>query len=143
LYEWIVNYLTNRQQVTSVNGQISECNEVDTGSSQGSLLGPRLFSIAANNLPDLSNEHKEDLFADDTTGSCADSTIDGLMVKTQKMVDDISKWSHQNCITIHPKKSVIMLTSSKSFIGPLPQITLDGKPIAIVSKAKCLARCHY
>jgi len=72
------NYLTNRQQVTSVNGQISECNEVDTGAPQGSLLGLRLFSITTNDPPDLSNEHEENLFADDTTGSCADSTIDGL-----------------------------------------------------------------
>ena len=60
------------------------------------------------------------------------------MVKAQTMVNDICNWSHRNCLAIHPKKSVMMILSPKTFIGPLPQVLLDGKPITYVSKAKCL-----
>lgn len=49
---------------------------MSTGAPQGSLLGPRLFSIAANNLPDLSN-----LFVDDTTAKCVGDTMDTLFEK--------------------------------------------------------------
>ena len=138
LYQWISNYLDERRQKTVINGAISENQHVSTGAPQGSLLGPRLFSITANDLPDVSEDHEEDLFADDTTGSCASDTIDTVFVKAQKMVNDISKWSHENSLTIHPKKSVIMILSPKRFTGPLKQINLDGEPISMVTKTKCL-----
>ena len=52
MHQWLMNYLANRQQNTTVNGQTSEYENVDTCALQGSLLGPRLFSITANDLPD-------------------------------------------------------------------------------------------
>lgn len=54
------------------------------------------------------------------------------------MVDDISKWSDENSVTIHPKKSVIMILSPKQFIGPLNKINMDGELVSIVTKTKCL-----
>lgn len=78
------------------------------------------------------------MFADDTTSACDDVTIDGLMVKAQKMVSDIHRWSNQNYLTIHSKKSILMILSSKTFTGPLPQILLDDSLVSIVLKAKCL-----
>ena len=145
LYEWIANYLSHRQQVTLVNGKISTDMDVKCGAPQGSLLGPRLFSITANDLYPKSRTNgldqiscETDLFADDTTSSTHDQSIDGLFVKAQSMVNDISHWSHRNCLTIYPKKSVLMIISPKAFIGPLPQICLDGHPIAVVSETKCL-----
>ena len=136
LYQLISNYLDERQKITVINSAILENQHVPTGSLQGSLLGPRLFS--ANDLPDVSEDHEEDLFADDTTGSCASDTIDTVFVKAQKMVNDISKWSHENSLTIHPKKSVIIIPSPKRFTGQLKQFNLDGKPISMVTKTKCL-----
>ena len=133
LYQWISNYLDERRQKSVINGAISENQYVSTGAPQGSLLGPRLFSITANDLPDVSEDHEEDLFADDTTGSCASDNIDTVFVKAQKMVNDISKWSHENS-----KMSVIMILSPKRFTGPLKQINRDGKPISMVTKTKCL-----
>ena len=138
LYQWISSYLEERQQKTVVNGVVSENEYVQTGAPQGSLLGPRLFSLTANDLPDVSNDHEEDLFADDTTGTCVSDTIDTVFIKAQKMVDDISKWSHENSLTIHPKKSVIMILSPKQFIGPLNKINMDGELVSIVTKTKCL-----
>ena len=144
LYEWIANYLSHRQQVTLVNGKISTDTDVKCGAPQGSLLGPRLFSITANDLDPKSRANEldqisceTDLFADDTTSTTHDQSIDGLFVKAQ-MVNGISHWSHRNCLTIHPKKSVFMIISPKAFIGPLPQKCLDDHPIAVVSETKCL-----
>ena len=87
LYEWIANYLSYRKQVTLVNGKISTDMDVNCGAPQGSLLGPRLFSITANDLDPKSRENrldqiscKTDLFADDTTSSTHDKSIDGLFI---------------------------------------------------------------
>ena len=83
--------------------------EVNCGVSQGSLLGPRLFLLTENDLDPKSREENEqntcetDLFADDTTASTHDQTIDGLFVKAPSMVNNISLWRHGNCLTIPPK----------------------------------------
>ena len=83
LFVWIKNYLSDRQQLTTVNGQSSNYENVDTGVPQGSLLGPRLFSVSVNDLPDQSEKYETDLFADDTTSACISYTIDELMIKVQ------------------------------------------------------------
>lgn len=45
LYDWIQNYLNDRQQITSVNGQSSEQLDIETGTPQGSIIGPQLFNM--------------------------------------------------------------------------------------------------
>ena len=66
-YKWFLNYLENRKQSVTVNGFNSELLEIDTGVPQGSLLGPRLYSIYSNDLPGAATNASVEMFADDTT----------------------------------------------------------------------------
>ena len=45
-------YLSNRHQFVELNGMKSLVLEVKYGVPQGSLLGPRLFSMYVNDFPD-------------------------------------------------------------------------------------------
>ena len=82
LYNWILDYLTNRYQYTDVNGLKSRIIIVEYGVPQGSLLGPRLFKIYVNDLPESVDEGVIYLFADDTTvyhiGNNTEDVLDGL-----------------------------------------------------------------
>ena len=64
--EWFKSYLSDREQFVCVNGTKSTTNKIKYGVPQGSILGPLLFVIYINDLPNISNKLKFYLFIDDT-----------------------------------------------------------------------------
>ena len=64
---WFKSYLSNRLQYVDINGSISSMQHITTGVPQGSILGPLLFLIYTNDLPNVSPLFKYILFADDTS----------------------------------------------------------------------------
>jgi hypothetical protein len=104
---WIRDFLVGRKQRVRVNGALSEWESVTSGVPQGSVLGPVLFVIFINDLPDVV-KNLCSIYADDTKlyGSADTQTgIQALQEDIDNLVDWADKWqlkfNADKCSTLH------------------------------------------
>ncbi|CAB3987323.1 Hypothetical predicted protein [Paramuricea clavata] len=72
------SYLSNRSQICCVNGELSETVKTTCGVPQGTNLGPLLFLIYINDLPNCLNRASSRMFADETNISIAANSVTEL-----------------------------------------------------------------
>jgi len=125
----IENYLTNRKQCVMIDGVLSDVLSIDLGVPQGSNLGPLLFLIYVNDLPEVSNLITK-LFADDTCLFLSANTVDDLQNIVNQELKSIEYWMASNKLTINYSKTKFMLIRSEKQqnIGNFT-INIDGNPI--------------
>ena len=142
IWLWIKNYLANRSQTTSVNGCTSEAMPVKGGVPQGSVLGPTLFSLFCNDLPDItdSGEGEICMHADDTTIYAAAPTPDGVAVILNNTLSKLYERCCRNQLTPHPGKTEFMFLGHRTFVGPLQKITLGESCIKLVRSTQMFGR---
>ena len=94
LLDWIKDFLIGRTQRVKVNGSYSTWAEVTSGVPQGSCLGPILFVIFINDLPEVI-ESMCQMYADDTkVFSNAGSSEQRAQLQTDigKLTEWANKW---------------------------------------------------
>ena len=108
VWKWVEKFLVGRKQRVTVQGEFSEWSDVKSGIPQGTVLGPLLFVLFINDLPDIVSEGTEVyLFADDTKlyrriNDEEDCRI--LQEDLKKLLD----WSDKWLLKFHPDKCKII-----------------------------------
>ena len=83
----------------------SEKKSVRFGVPQGSILGPNLFSVFVNDMPQkVKKDGDLELFADDTTAVEFGNSIDEAVSKIKKTTSRIEDYTNINKLSIHPTK---------------------------------------
>jgi hypothetical protein len=111
LIKWMKSYLSGRRQRVVLGDIVSSWKDVLSGIPQGSILGPLLFLLFINDMPDLLNEFCK-LFADDTKLIAAiRNTTDCLMLQTD--IDKANHWAETWKMQFNNKKSKVMQIGNK------------------------------
>ena len=110
--EWFKSFLSERSQVTVYNNAQSETAKISIGVAQGSILGPLLFVIYVNDLPNVLESCHVTLFADDTVLYCSSKCPKLLQQKLNSDLTRVCDWLKTNHLTINIKKSKFMLIGS-------------------------------
>ena len=106
LLTWLQSFLANRLMRVVVNGHFSAWLEVMSGVPQGSVLGPLLFLIFVNDLPDWIKTNIC-MFADDTKIWTRITSIKDS-ADLQKDLDSLSIWSANWQLRFNPDKCKVM-----------------------------------
>ena len=104
---------------------------------QGSILGPILFLIFINDLPNYVGNSKPYLFADDSTKISQGSDQRELSVSLQSDIFSVSHWSNHDKMSLNTKKTKIMKIYSQFKFLDLNPITIEinNKKIKAVTSA--------
>ena len=111
---WIKDFLDKRTQIIKVGNEESNIADVTSGIPQGSVLGPILFVIYINDLPEVVDQDSYVyLFADDTKVFRRINTNNDRLI-LQNDISELTEWSRIWLLKFHPDKCVAMNVSTKS-----------------------------
>ena len=104
LLDWLKAFLMDRKQRVGVNDEYSKWTEVPSRVPQGWVLGPVLFVVYINDLPDkVTGDSMLYVFADDTKLSRAILDVSDAEI-LQQDTDNMDEWSREWLVEFHPLK---------------------------------------
>ena len=103
--EWFGSYLTGRRQRTLANGVLSEYREIACGVPQGSILGPALFILFVNDMPETIQISKISQYADDTVIYASGPNEMDIAVNLNLDLGRLTKWCRENKLHVNCNKT--------------------------------------
>ena len=127
---WMKSYLTERKQQVYVDGTLSDPLDLQAGVPQGSILGPLLYIIFTNDLPEVVHDHLTEnnsyfnthcqscgsicSFADDSTYSKSGKDMNKLKDDIDDKFKEISNYMAKNKLVLNSDKThLLVMTSSQ------------------------------
>ena len=111
VYSRFKSYLTGRSQYVVVIGYTSEPLPIRCGVPQGSVLGPLVYLIYMNDLPNISKHLKFFLSADDNSTYFDSNNIFRLQNVVNRELRKVRKWLEANRLALNVSKTMLFSTN--------------------------------
>ena len=126
--QWFTNCLTNRQQYVPLAGMESSRQTVVCGVPEGSSLGPLLFVIYINDIPNCSEKLSFRIRADDTNIFASSTNATQLETLINREILKVKEWCDMNRLSTNFKKTNYMIIkSNKKKIANTFKVKLPNK----------------
>ena len=136
----IKSFLSGRSLRVVVNGQSSDAHSINAGVPQGSILGPTLFLLFINDLPNHIINSLVDIYADDTTlYRCTSSDVDDPTASADLSSDleQVVQWGKDWFVTFNASKTKLVTFHHKKGNPTFHPVQMDN---SILEEASCLER---
>ena len=136
----IKSYLTNRKQYVNIENTSSSFLDITLGVPQGSNLGPLLFLLYVNDLPNASDILSFILFADDTNLFLASNDQLNISNILNAELEKVNSWFLANKLLINFSKTNYMIfkPQNKRIDENLINVFIDNNHINKVTSVKFL-----
>ena len=131
---WFKSYLNDRSQFVFCNNTSSDVKKITCGVPQGSVLGPLLFLIYINDLPNISDKLKFFLFADDTNIFFECNDLEKLQRTVNSELKKLIRWLNTNRLALNVSKTNFVIFSP---------INKPKKPVTIILNRQAIAQKEY
>ena len=127
--DWFSSYLVGRSQRVQIESSLSPSLPVPWGVPQGSILGPLLFLLFINELPDVVKEPLENdeedgdmpserdfevvVYADDNTPVAPDADPLSLQSKIQQEANIVTNWFNRNDMICSSDKTKLLVVGTQ------------------------------
>ncbi|KAK3553710.1 hypothetical protein QTP70_007500 [Hemibagrus guttatus] len=125
---WITDFLTDRRQFVRLGTHVSDLQHISTGSPQGCVLSPLLFSLYTNGCTSGHQSVKLLKCADDTT--LIGLISDGDESAYRGEMDRLVSWCSMNNLELNSLKTVKMIVDFRKDPAPLPPVILCDSPVS-------------
>ena len=136
--QWINSYLQNIIQFVSIDGTDSETRHMQYDVPQGSMLGPLLFIIYINGIPNVPQIAKFILYADDVNIIITGNNITEVDAQLRDLCKILLKWVDSNGLHLNLKKTKYMIFSRARSLELLSTLTKANLPIERLTESKFL-----
>ena len=139
---WFTSYISNRHQQVNISSKLSSSKEILAGVPQGSVLGPLLFIIYINDLPQHIKYCILELFADDATLYTSGPKVPSICSHLEADLKNFCEWCLDNDMILNvPKTKAIFITSKQKInkiMADPPTLEAAGEEIQVSDREKLL-----
>ena len=125
----------------SINRSFSQSCLLSCGVSQGTILGPLLFLLYINDLPNCLSNCEPRMYADDTHLTYAGDNAVNIQLHLNQDLENVHNWLRADKLTLNMTKTEFMHIGSRQRLSTLtesPTFAINDFQVGQVTTAKSL-----
>ena len=126
-----------------MNGELSGISPINCGVPQGSIIGPLLFLLYINDLPNCLARACPRMYADDTNITVSANNAADLKTMLNDELSNLNSWLRANKLSLNITKTEYMIIGSRQRLratteNQIIEVCIEGKKITRVAESKSL-----